>query len=130
MRKVLVSLFSSLCVMAVTVAAFAPTLAWADMDDQDRARKAMLSGDVRPLTELLAHVEKTYAGKVLKVELERDDSGARVDDKGEPILLYEMKLLTPQGNLVKLEYDARTLQLLTVRGHDSQKAHKGHKSDD
>lgn len=115
---------SSITVLALALLLAAPVDARADGDDQERARKAMLSGDVRPLTELLVHIESMYAGDVIEVELEADDDGAWLGAKGDPILLYEIKLLTPQGNLVKLEFDAKTLELLTVDGHDSESARK------
>ncbi len=103
----------------------APSLpAWADGDDQERARQAMLAGEVRPLTDLLFQVESMYEGEVIEVELEEDESGAWSGADGKPILLYEIKLLTPQGNLVKLEFDAKSLELLTVDGHDSESARK------
>ncbi|HEY9164383.1 MAG TPA: hypothetical protein VIN57_07205 [Magnetovibrio sp.] len=110
--------------------ALAPTAAWADADDQDRARAAMLSGSVRPLAELMAHVESMYEGTVIEVELEDDDSGQSVGVDGGPGLMYEIKLLTPQGNLVKLAFDALSLKLLTIDGHDSERARKATDTND
>lgn len=125
----------SLLRLTLTAFAFAmlaalPLSAQADSDDQERARKAMLSGEVRPLTELLAHVESMYEGEIIKVELEEDDDGAWFGSNGQAMLLYEIKLLTPQGNLVKLEFDAESLELLTVDGHDSDSARKDTADDD
>lgn len=104
--------------------ATAPMDARADNEDQERARQAMLSGEVRPLSELLERVESTYAGDIIEVELEEDDDGAWLGPDGGAVFLYEIKLLTPQGNLVKLEYNAKNLELLTVDGHDSESALK------
>jgi len=115
---------STLAAVAFAMLAMAPLSAQADSDDQDRARKAMLSGKVRPLTELIAHVESMYEGEIIKVELEEDDDGAWYGSDGDAMMLYEIKLLTPQGNLVKLEFDAESLELLTVDGHDSDSARK------
>lgn len=111
--------FALLSVLALT-----PTATWADKDDQERARQAMLSGSVRPLSELLARVESLYEGTVIEVELEDDESGRTVGPDGALALLYEIKLLTPQGNVVKLEFDALSLELLTVDGNDSERARK------
>lgn len=110
--------------------ALTPATARADSDDQDRARAAMLSGSVRPLAELMAHVESMYEGTVIEVELEDDDSGQSVGVDGGPGLMYEIKLLTPQGNLVKLAFDALSLELLNVKGHDSERARKSHDKND
>lgn len=123
---------SCFVVMALAMLLVAPVTARADGDDdQERARRAMLSGEVRPLSELLANVESMYEGEVIEVELEEDDDGAWFGAQGQPVFLYEIKLLTPQGNLVKLEFDAKTLELLTVDGHDSDIARKdqGEKDD-
>lgn len=102
----------------------------ADSDDQERAREAMLSGSVRPLSELLVRVEALYEGTVIEVELEDDEKGRLVGPNGAPALLYEIKLLTPQGNVVKLAFDALTLELLTVKGHDSERARKAKDKND
>lgn len=132
MTKAQMLIRSAIPVLALAMLLAAPMTARADSDDQERAREAMLAGDVRPLTELLAHVESMYAGEVIEVELEEDEIDARFGSKGKTVLLYEIKLLTPQGNLVKLKFDAKNLELLTVDGHDSESARKDHgdKNDD
>lgn len=121
-------LFVQVAAVCATLAfgAFAATNhAQADEDDQDRARRAMLMGEVEPLAKLLSRVEETYQGDIIEVELEEeDDEGGMYDGEWRTLLLYEIKLLTPQGNLVKLEYDARTLDLLSVDGHDSERARR------
>jgi len=94
--------------------------AWADNDKQDMARRAMLAGEVAPLSELLAVVEQNYQGDVLKVELEDEDAdkwGGTGDGK---IFIYEIKILTVRGNLVKLKYDAKSLKLLATNDYDRQ----------
>lgn len=118
----MVAILAHAAVLATVLVTSLPAMA--DKKDQVRAREAMLSGEVRPLTELLARVESLYAGEVIEVEMEEDETGFRLDRNGAPSLLYEIKLLTPQGNLVKLEFDAQTLELLTVDGHDSESARK------
>lgn len=121
---------STLAALAFMMLAAAPLSAQADSDDQDRARKAMLAGKVRPLIELIVHVESMYEGEIIEVELEEDDDGAWFGANGEAMMLYEIKLLTPQGNLVKLEFNAESLELLTVDGHDSDSALKDTSDDD
>lgn len=91
---------------------------WADPLDKERAREAMRSGQVAPLRELLNLVHEAYPGDILQTELESEDV-RRWGGEGEgEILIYEIKLLTPQGNLVKLKYDAKTLKKLFVAGVD------------
>ncbi len=65
---------------------------------------------VAPLRNLLADVHQAYPGQVLEVELEREDNGKK------DIWVYEVKLLTEKGNVLKLEYDATNLELLKIKG--------------
>ncbi len=74
--------------------------------DHDRARAALLAGEVRPLTQVLAQVARTHPGQVMEVELEREDGR----------WVYELKLLQGDGRLLKLAVDARDGQVLRERG--------------
>ena len=58
------------------------------------------------LKDLLAVVGKTHQGRILEVEMEREDVG------GKEIWVYEVKLLTRQGKVYELVYNAITLELL------------------
>ena len=83
--------------------------AWAShRDDQDRARAAVLAGEVLPLQTLLERLQRTRPGQVLALELERSDGR----------WVYEIKLLQPDGQLVKLEVDAATAEVLNVKRKD------------
>lgn len=73
-----------------------------DGHDHDRARRALESGEILPLRVILERVERDYPGQIMEVELERED----------PRWLYEIKLLRPDGALVKLKIDARDGALL------------------
>ena len=88
----------------------APGAVRADSKDQHRAQKALKAGQIVPLRKMLGSVEDRYEGDVLEVEL--DDE--RVN--GVKIWIYEIKLLTPEGAVLKLEYDAKTMVLLGVKG--------------
>jgi len=93
---------------------------YADEADQDRARAARLSGQVAPLSDLLALIEGAYPGQVLKVELEGADDNNKKNNAGrDGDFVYEIKILTLYGNLVKLKYDAKSLKLLQVEGDNS-----------
>jgi uncharacterized membrane protein YkoI len=81
----------------------APALA---RDDQDRARAALAAGEIRPLSEILAEVERRYIGRVIEVELDREDGR----------WVYELKLLPPSGRVYELEVDAATAALLKSKG--------------
>lgn len=76
-----------------------------DRRDHERARAAVQAGQVLPLPALLDRVQRQAPGQVLAVELEQEDGR----------WLYELKLLQPGGQLVKLEVDAATGQVLATK---------------
>lgn len=73
--------------------------------DHEWAREAVQSGEILPLDNVLERLAKEHPGQVLGVELERDDGG----------WVYEVKMLQPDGQLVKLIVDARTAAVLLRR---------------
>ncbi|WP_372623303.1 PepSY domain-containing protein [Falsiroseomonas sp.] len=77
-----------------------------DRRDHERARAALAAGEIRPLAELLAEVERRYVGRVIETELERDDGR----------WIYEITLLPPSGRVFELKLDAATGALLRARG--------------
>jgi uncharacterized membrane protein YkoI len=83
-----------------------PGAAASDRRDHERARAALADGQVRPLSDLLAEVERRYVGRVIETELEREDGR----------WVYEFKLLPPSGRMVKLYLDAATGALLRSQG--------------
>jgi uncharacterized membrane protein YkoI len=89
--------------------------AWAsDNRDHERARAAVEAGQVLPLPTLLERLRRTHPGQVLELELERDDGR----------WIYEVKLLQANGQLLKLDVDAFTAQVLQVRRNEGRKAER------
>jgi uncharacterized membrane protein YkoI len=78
----------------------------ADRRDHERARTALAAGEIRPLADLLAEVERRYLGRVIETELERDDGR----------WIYEIRILPPSGRVFELKLDAATGALLRARG--------------
>lgn len=76
-------------------------------------RDPALAG-VAALDELLARVRADFPGRVLEVEIEDED------ERGEEPPVYEVKVLTQDGHVLKLEYDAITLELLELKGRRSR----------
>lgn len=107
---------------AMLLSALALPAAWAgDKHDHERARSAVQAGEVLPLPTLLEKLQRTHPGKVLELELERDDGR----------WIYEVKLLQANGQLVTLELDAGTGQVLQVkREQDRSRERKGETSKD
>lgn len=76
--------------------------------DHDRARRAMEEGRILPLRDILARAEAEYPGQLIEAELE-DEHGA---------LVYEIKMLSADGRVRKLLYDARSGALIKAKGRE------------
>ena len=83
-----------------------------DRDDHDRARAAVLAGEVLPLQTLLERLRRSRPGQVLELELEREDGR----------WVYEIRLLQPDGQLVKLDVDAATAEVLNAKRRDKPRS--------
>ena len=85
----------------------APGMALASDDgDHERARQAMVRGDVLPLKRVMERLDALRpGGNILEVELEQH--GGR--------WVYEIKQLEPGGQIVKIKLNAKTGDLLEVK---------------
>ena len=72
---------------------------------QDRARDAVNKGEIRPLEDVMTSIQRRYHGRLLDVNL--DQSGPR--------WVYHLKMLTRNGQVMRLVVDARTGQILDAR---------------
>jgi hypothetical protein len=82
-------------------------------EDQDEVYRAVKNGDIRPFSDLYAAIERDVYGRIIKVELEKDDG----------IWVYELKVLF-DNNVIRIEYDAATLEILEIKGRNLNKALK------
>lgn len=80
-------------------------------NDHDRARRAVEEGRILPLKEILARAQGAYPGQVIAADLE-DEGG---------MVVYEIKLLTTDGKVTKLHYNAATGELLKARVRGGQR---------
>jgi uncharacterized iron-regulated membrane protein len=95
-----------LCAIAWSLGTGLVTCAQAhDRQDHDRARMALKAGEVLPLQDVLAQVQRSHPGNVLEVELERKDGR----------WIYELKMLQSGGRLLRLDVDAKTGSVLRSR---------------
>jgi len=125
----------------MTALLLAPGPAVRAQDDHERARAALESGQAMPLVDLLNRISRDYPGEVLDVELEHDHHGygrrhgeerggagdpGQGGGRGDPgddddddddrgPLVYEIKLRTPEGRILKLVFDAHSGALLASR---------------
>ncbi|HSF10052.1 MAG TPA: PepSY domain-containing protein [Nitrospirales bacterium] len=74
--------------------------------DDDIPGYQQLKAEVVPVQQLFQKVQKEFEGIILELELEEEDLR----------WIYEVKVLTPQGNVLKIDYDAKTMAVLTVKG--------------
>ena len=70
--------------------------------DHDCARRALAEGRAKPLTEILPAVELALGGQAIEIELEHC-SGQ---------IVYEIKLLRPDGQLIEAKVDAMTGKII------------------
>tara|TARA_R110000772_G_scaffold267976_3_gene393738 strand:- start:7021 stop:7323 length:303 start_codon:yes stop_codon:yes gene_type:complete len=80
-------------------------------EDHDRARRALEEGRILPLTDILSRAEAAYPGHLIEAELEEKDG----------VLVYEIKILTFGGRVMKLYYDAGTGALLKAKGREKSR---------
>jgi hypothetical protein len=96
--------------LATTVLFLCPGMsAWAgDSRDHDRARQAVEAGEILPLRAILERVERDGPGQVIDVGLEQEGGH----------WIYEVKVLRPDGAMVKLRLDAKDATRIHGKDHD------------
>jgi len=87
-------------------------------DEDDGRDQAPLAGNAVSLERLLERIRQEFPGRILRVGLEREWRDR------EPVWVYEAKVLTDQGNVLKLKYNAGNMELLELSGrHDDRERH-------
>ena len=87
----------------------------AERDDAARARAGVQERRLVPLASILDWIEARYLGHAIEVELEEED--------GDPPT-YEVEWLTPDGQVVEFEFDARSGALLEAEGRGLEGARR------
>ena len=80
---------------------------WAD-DDHIEARRLLDSGEILPLEVILNNVRQTYPGRVLDIELEREDGQ----------IAYEVEILGTDGVVTEVYINAKTGKVLSAKEDD------------
>jgi hypothetical protein len=86
-----------------------------DYEDHDQARAALQAGEIKPLRQVLDKVDAQFSGQMLEAELEHKHG----------LWVYEIKVLAPDGSIMKLYYDAAALELVRVKGHGFKQWYRG-----
>ncbi|MBD1556449.1 hypothetical protein HC752_05830 [Vibrio sp. S9_S30] len=85
-------------------------------EDQDDVYEAVQAGRIQPFSALYEAVENQLNGRVIKVELDKDDDQ----------WIYELRLVH-DNNVIKVEYDASTLELVQINGRNLNQVIKQNK---
>jgi uncharacterized membrane protein YkoI len=103
----------TMLLLAVLLLAGGSALAIADDDDDERdhefARQALAEGRIRPLTEIMESFKAQFAGKIVGVELKA---------KAKKPIVYEFKVVTPDGKLKEVKVDAATAKIIKIEDDD------------
>ena len=97
--------------VAITMALAAPVSVADSHKDYEFARQALQQGKMLSLRTVLDRVTAEHAGEPIKIEFDREDG----------VYLYEIELIEPSGNLLKLEVDAATGELIKLRRRDAER---------
>jgi hypothetical protein len=82
-------------------------------EDRDEIIRAVEQGLIKPFSALYQTVNQDLYGRIIKVELEEDDDE----------WTYELKLIY-ENQIIKVEYNASSLQMLELKGRHLQKVIK------
>ncbi len=77
-------------------------------DDYIEARLLLESGEILPLEVILKNVRQAFPGKILELELEKEDSE----------IVYEMEILGDDGVIREVYIDARSGEILSAKEDD------------
>jgi len=76
----------------------------------DQARRAVKTGDIRPLGDIRRNVQRKFKGRIVGVDLQESGYGRR------PAYIYDVRVLTPRGDVLSIEMDAGTGEIVSVKG--------------
>ena len=90
-------------VTACSLAAAFPSYVRADDDDDhEQAREALQQHKALPLAQILEQIRPKLGGRIVGIEFEYEDGQ----------YFYEIKTVTPDGQMQETYVDARTAQIL------------------
>jgi len=101
MKKTIFRIALIYSLMGICIPAFAD-------NDHEEARRLLESGDILSLESVLQKARAIQPGKILEVELETEKTQK----------VYEIELLTSDGRILELLFDARTGKHLSTKAED------------
>jgi len=76
-------------------------------EDEDEVYAAVQNGLIKPFSELYKTIDLQLNGRLIKVELDEERNQ----------WVYELKLIH-ESNVIKVEYDAASLEIIKIEGRD------------
>ncbi len=95
-------LLSLLTACALGVAELPSSVRADDDDDHDLARAALEQHKALPLAQILEQIRPRLGGRIVGIEFEQEDGR----------YFYEIKTVTPDGQIQEVYVDARTAQIV------------------
>lgn len=83
--------------------------------NHEQARSALEAGEIASLRDVVTTCENDFSGRMVQAELARDLQG----------WAYNLKMLTPGGSILKVQYDAFTRKLVSAKGYDLARWYRG-----
>ncbi len=77
-------------------------------DDYIEAKRLLNDGEILPLENILKKIYRKYPGKILEVELEKEDG----------LVIYEIEILTQSGIVQELHINASNGEVISSREDD------------
>ena len=105
MKTLTMKTLSILAFCTVTALSASPAMASDYGRDAERARSALAAGEILPLSTVLQRLSAQYPGHVLEAELDLEQNR----------WVYDIKLLSPQSGVLRLEVDAHNASVLQRR---------------
>jgi uncharacterized membrane protein YkoI len=102
----LLRIVGTIVIVAMLLGGVRDAVADDEQRDHDLARKALLEGRIRPLTEITEVVRSKVPGEILAVQIDIDDQKHR--------FVYEFDIITPEGKLREVDVDAATATILKI----------------
>lgn len=97
-------------IMALTLTLLSTIVmsSYADSNDHIRAKELLDGGNILSLEIILQKARDQYPGKILEIELEKKNNQ----------LVYEIELLTTNGKVLELLFNAKTGHLISTEEED------------
>lgn len=95
--------------VALLLIGFLPASVSLAGSEQDKARDAYQRGEIMSLSEIRRNVHRNFEGEIIGTKF-RPPSGR------EELYIYKFRVLSPDGNVIRVDVDARTSRVLRVKG--------------